>query len=248
VEGRADMCKSTMDNSVETPLNDLSSKAEELSSMSTQEMVDMCQEMLDNIYNRCDEWSHAGNWTTEWAKVDELRSDDSSSSHVGQVMASITRFLLGDYLSKFLETYSISLKTTLDGPNKPELLKKVRTLTENQTEFSVYGPVGLPFPGHEFEVWARSKPEGYEEETSSFDKPELGPVALVLGAGNQAFLSVVDVVECVFMKRKPVLFKHHPLRPFLMEACKILFVSYFQFQSFGNAPPAFESRIKNFSC
>ena len=37
-------------------------------------------------------------------------------------------------------------------------------------------------------------------------------VALVLGAGNRIFLSVIDVLHCLFVHNEVVLCKHHPLR------------------------------------
>jgi hypothetical protein len=38
-------------------------------------------------------------------------------------------------------------------------------------------------------------------------------VTLVLGAGNQSSISLNDILHCIFIHpRKPVLFKHHPLR------------------------------------
>ena len=39
-----------------------------------------------------------------------------------------------------------------------------------------------------------------------------GGVAVVLGAGNQGFLTVVDMLDCLFVHRECVLVKHHPLR------------------------------------
>ncbi len=41
-------------------------------------------------------------------------------------------------------------------------------------------------------------------------------IALVLSAGNQSNLGLLDLLHCIFVHpRKPVLLKHHPLRPFL---------------------------------
>ena len=39
-----------------------------------------------------------------------------------------------------------------------------------------------------------------------------GGVAVVLGAGNQGFLTVVDMLDCLFVHQECVLVKHHPLR------------------------------------
>ena len=45
--------------------------------------------------------------------------------------------------------------------------------------------------------------------------PPSDSVCLVLGAGNQNFLSLIDVIDRVFQHDQVVLLKHHPLRPFL---------------------------------
>ena len=83
---------------------------------------------------------------------------------------------------------------------------------------------------HKLEVWA-----DVTANISSLDKTNLttlplgneekhGGVALVLGAGNQSFITMMDVLQCIFYHPcKPVLIKHHPLRPHLVDVCSELF-------------------------
>lgn len=48
-------------------------------------------------------------------------------------------------------------------------------------------------------------------------------VSLVLGAGNQAMLTAIDTLHSFFMQRRPVLVKHHPLRPHLIHPYRVIF-------------------------
>ncbi|KAJ8598365.1 hypothetical protein CTAYLR_002955 [Chrysophaeum taylorii] len=50
-----------------------------------------------------------------------------------------------------------------------------------------------------------------------------GKVCVVLGAGNQNFLTAVDALNRIFVNGECVLIKHHPLRPWLMEPYKKMF-------------------------
>merc|ERR1712176_989858 len=47
-------------------------------------------------------------------------------------------------------------------------------------------------------------------------------VAVVLGAGNQSFLTIVDTLDQTLKRRRPVILKHHPLRPWLAAPCEII--------------------------
>lgn len=72
------------------------------------------------------------------------------------------------------------------------------------------GMLGSGAPGVELELWAAA--EGGEPEPSSADAAGVG---VVLGAGNQNFLTLVDVLELAAVHKKAVLLKHHPLRHFM---------------------------------
>lgn len=64
--------------------------------------------------------------------------------------------------------------------------------------------------GMDLELWAN--PVGDDTEPSTADAPG---VAVVLGAGNQNFLTVIDALELAFIHKKCVFLKEHPLRPFM---------------------------------
>lgn len=85
---------------------------------------------------------------------------------------------------------------------------------------SIYdmGLAGQSAPLVKMELWA--DPNGAETEVSS---AETAGVGVVLGAGNQNFLTAVDVIEMVFLQKKCVLLKHHPLRHFMAAPFKHIF-------------------------
>ena len=116
----------------------------------------------------------------------------------------------------------------------------------------IHGPSSLPFMLHNFEVWTQPPPLQQQdpvnsasavidvgEKTGLLDDSnqshnenvaaeEDGGISLILGAGNQSFIGILDILHCLFTHpHKPILFKHHPLRPYLfhpyMELLKPLF-------------------------
>jgi acyl-CoA reductase-like NAD-dependent aldehyde dehydrogenase len=98
----------------------------------------------------------------------------------------------------------------LEGKVKAE--EKQKNLNkESPTEsrkFSIEGVQGIR--GLNCELWADQS--GPETQPSSADKPGVG---VVMGAGNQNMLTVVDVLELAFKHKKCVLLKMHPLREFM---------------------------------
>ena len=98
-----------------------------------------------------------------------------------------------------------------------------------------YGPTKLPYLLHKFELWSFPEPEpklSLDEEQPRVPPPsqssvkneneEVGEagISVVLGAGNQSFICIMDTLQCLFVHPcKPVLIKHHPLRPFLYDLC-----------------------------
>jgi acyl-CoA reductase-like NAD-dependent aldehyde dehydrogenase len=80
------------------------------------------------------------------------------------------------------------------------------------------GAVAQSAPGATLEVW--SDPSRGDTDPTTAATPG---VCLALGAGNQNFLSAVDVVELAIWHKKCVLLKHHPLREFTMAPFKHLF-------------------------
>ena len=61
--------KPTQKNDVTTVLVSLADKSSELRSMSNQEMIDLCKQLLSCLYNRESEWSEADSWRFKEAQL-----------------------------------------------------------------------------------------------------------------------------------------------------------------------------------
>lgn len=214
----------------------LSSKADELKSLSTEKVLEICKEILAYIYKQSDEWSNADDWVVKWSEVNGFQAAEANSkcTKTTQVSNSITRFIFGNQIQKILEVYVEKLQLELQllpegkygtttTKKKQNLLKNVRTLTtKGGKEYCIYGRTSLDIPNHELELWTR-KATDTEEENEETEESVLGPVTVVLAAGNQPFLTAVDLIDCLIYRRRPVLLKHHPLRPFMMEVYSLIF-------------------------
>lgn len=185
-----------------------------LATLPNVEVLTIAKEMLQNLYDTKDEWSEAGKWAADEAKLYKLCG---SAAHESIAMAKlVTCNSVINYLRTYIEAmeYKIGKEQGRSG-KEPELLTKKRTVNNDV----VYGPVNVSatLPGNTFEVWISSsdmksrKQEDVDEGTSSENRK----IAVVLGAGNQSFLTLIDILDNTLRHRRPVIVKHHPLRPWL---------------------------------
>jgi len=151
-------------------------------------------------------------------------------------------FTLASSVVDYLCTLIKALEWKLGGET-PELLSKKRTVVVSEDpdddgnhdngngSAEVYGPVALSpfFPGNTFEVWtlpseddAADDENNDETSTNRNDNTTKGGIAVVLGAGNQSFLTLMDVLDNCLRHRRPVLVKHHPLREWLAKPYRIM--------------------------
>eukprot|EP00984_Skeletonema_dohrnii_P021003 scaffold10383_cov120-Skeletonema_dohrnii-CCMP3373.AAC.6 len=180
-----------------------------LATLPDADVITIAKEILQNIYTR--EWSEAGQWAAEEAKLYKL---GGSAADVSMAMGKLVMgSALIDYLRTFVE--AIEYKLGVEGVKEPELLTKKRNVGDDV----VYGPVNVSptLPGNTFEVWTTPSDnmESEEEKDTEESTNETGKVAVVLGAGNQSMLTIIDVLDNVLRHRRPVIVKHHPLRPWL---------------------------------
>mmetsp|Transcript_166201 Transcript_166201/g.403790 ORF Transcript_166201/g.403790 Transcript_166201/m.403790 type:complete len:600 (+) Transcript_166201:95-1894(+) len=128
-------------------------------------------------------------------------------------------FLFISTTAQRLDGVAAALEGSLE---RPQMERKIAN-----EGHAVY-PVGIvdsnAAPGCSGELWASAQAE--EEATSSNsaekDDATLG-ASVVLGAGNQNFLTTVDVIERAFVHKECVFLKHHPIRPFMAAAFAHLF-------------------------
>lgn len=181
-----------------------------LATLPDEDMVTIAKEILQNTYTK--DWSEAGQWAEEEVKLYKI--DGSAAAEFYMASGKLVMCTaLTDYLRTFIEAIQYKLGKEV-GVKEPELLSKKRNVGDD----IVYGPVNVSstLPGNSFEVWVSSsdnveRTENDSEESSN----EAGKVAVILGAGNQSFLSLIDVLDNVLRHRRPVILKHHPLRPWL---------------------------------
>jgi acyl-CoA reductase-like NAD-dependent aldehyde dehydrogenase len=192
-----------------------------LSTISDESCLALAKEILSNFYEKKNLWVRSGDWAREEAKLLRLSGFAAKASEASSRynLASI----VGTYLCTFVEALAFKLGTS---NRKPDLLAKKRVVTDaHGCETEVYGPVGLPLPGSTFEVWTTpTKQTGKEDDCreNEDDVKDIGRISVVLCAGNQSFLSLIDILDNALRHCRPVLVKHHPLRPWLSEPYGII--------------------------
>jgi len=194
-----------------------------LSSLTDASVLDLVKEILSSL------GASIHTYSDDWARneADLLHLD----GYVKDSSVAFSRYQVGSLAHDYLNTYMDALqwKMNKDEKKKPELLSKKRQVDG----CDVYGPVKLSslLPGNTFEAWtlpmAASKENIHDSDTNpkqEVDSQTLsnadttpGPITVILGAGNQSFLTLIDTLDNVLRHRRPVLVKHHPLRPWLLE-------------------------------
>eukprot|EP00440_Ansanella_granifera_P053590 gb/GFBE01058096.1/.p1 GENE.gb/GFBE01058096.1/~~gb/GFBE01058096.1/.p1 ORF type:complete len:588 (+),score=148.10 gb/GFBE01058096.1/:1-1764(+) len=106
----------------------------------------------------------------------------------------------------------------LEGKLKELSKEPQRTSPEGMAIYPM-GKVGPSASGVEFELWAKPSDAGSPAAPAAVP----GGVSLVLGAGNQNFLTTVDVIERAFVHKECVFLKNHPIRPFMKPVFEHIF-------------------------
>ena len=205
----------------------LSAKSNEFSSYSANDMVELCNEILNNFRNRpLDDWSNTGSWRLKECQVQELWKEGQSEpissnasstlSFSGQMLSSV----VSNFVTTCLDNYKYEAGITT---KMPELLSKVTTKSMQDGSgrtYSIYGPVPVGIPGATFELYTLPLQEKAPQKKTLTTKS--GSVSVILGAGNQPALTLFDILQRTLVHREVVLAKHHPLRPHLLEPYSII--------------------------
>lgn len=187
--------------------------------LSDSERLKLAQELFDNFISRREEWANADQWSVREMDLVGKKGFVKGAAVLKLRMAfavgnSLRSYI--DYLQYMVRKAEVVNESSFKSANtaaipKPKLLQNVRSVGDAL----VYGPVGAGILGGEFEIWSRPNSIPTEEAQPG--------VSLVLGAGNQSMVTCLDVLHIFFNLKHPVLIKHHPLRPWLMECYKIMF-------------------------
>ncbi|CAK0793845.1 unnamed protein product [Prorocentrum cordatum] len=139
-------------------------------------------------------------WVAENMRCLGLEPSQADAYNIQNMDPFIFTSAIADRLDKIAERLEGKLKV-------PE---RDRQLPRDGPCIYKMGATGAGFKGVELELWAN--PGGDDTEPSTADAPGVG---VVLGAGNQNFLTVNDVLELAFIHKKCVFLKEHPLRDFM---------------------------------
>ena len=129
-------------------------------------------------------------------------------------------------IKKNLE-YQIAIENGLgDKAKKTSIWSKVKEEEIGGRKMNIHGPVEI-FPlFHKLELWADATAVPELPKSSDIESQvdnEHG-ISVVLGAGNQSAITIFDALYCFFNHPgKPILIKHHPLRPHLHSFCSEFF-------------------------
>ncbi|KAL3926437.1 MAG: hypothetical protein SGBAC_013476 [Bacillariaceae sp.] len=215
---------------MEDMVSALYKQSQDKSFFTTDALLKLAKELLANYSETEQEWSRAGNWVAEEVKVLKLHPKSKPLEEMDEYAYSQAASIRAT-LSSGIKSYLASTITALENQIKKkrnkgeissvELVNKQRTLHTTEGSVEVHGPVGVPMiPGVSFETWSKPSDANYEGFQEKNGKQG---VCLLLGAGNQAILSAVDTLHCIFALRSTVLLKHHPLRPHLIHPYSIVF-------------------------
>ncbi len=233
----ADHNNNTIDDDIAGKIKALSEKSQEFRDLSVKQRLDMLNSILSNIDILGDDKMHR--YDTAVLKLgpkpetpneknnDDVDSNDNKSDYkctsAVNKSKSLNKFLLNYYVVTALKTIQKNLKYQIKMTKKPALVRKVRHETFDGMKFRIHGPVEVWPILHKMEVWADGDNED-QPPSSSDENNNKGGVCVVLGGGNQSIVTFADVFQCLFYHPgKPILIKHHPLRPHLYDACAKLF-------------------------
>ena len=184
------------------------------SKTSPAERAALAKEVLDELGK--DEWSTAGEWVSKELELQKLGSTEPA-------VGAASRFVFGSVIKDFCATFIAAA----EGKKLPELPEAHDGSRRHKVA------MGMAAPGYNAELWTKQLADAETPSTvSALQSGEAetlwrgstpcagGTVTLVLAAGNQGFLSMVEVLGRVLLHGDTVLIKHHPLRPWMMAPCR----------------------------
>lgn len=171
-------------------------------------------------------------WATESSKVQGF--DPSAGVARAQILAEtmIIAANIGSEITRLIE----SLSAVVSSGTPPTCVSKqmpqghTASVAFPRTWRDKYlNPLGAL--GWTAEVWTKGEPTQGRTLCDPLSSPKL---CLVLGAGNQEFLTVVDVMDKLFVHGEAVLLKHHPLREHQLAFLETLFADVMEYGAFAS--------------
>ena len=157
-------------------------------------------------------------------RVQKLQSNGETGSLEGSMSAYVFYLLTNGRLQALIAT----MKTINETRRPPSIpvhhsdkisgLDVLQVYPSNFVEKMSF-PAAVGVAG---ELWMRPDKDKNEKDISSSSSDLKEGFTVVLGAGNQEFLGLFDVLDRLFLHDEVVLIKHHPLRPHLHDVYSII--------------------------
>lgn len=209
-------------------LEEVASKKEEWATLPISEKVELLKEIVSIINKKgYDDFKAMGEEASKMMGI-PVETFEGQMEVSGQALLFITQ-IKGE-LEAFVELFTLRSKGMEKAPKKM-LNLKMRKAANGQICISTFPlfakdstTIASICTG---EAWMNADAVKDESDVRpySFDKFEArsGGVTVILGAGNQGFLSVSDVIHSLFIKNCVVYLKHHPLRAYLDPVVRSIF-------------------------
>lgn len=191
----------------------LASRHAEFSASPAAERVELARAVLKRL--QADEWSTGTDcWIAQATALEKLPGTDD-----GEVVqyGSTARFIFGSVVQSFCTTFIAANEA--DGATAKAKASPFDKPSRQVGKFTVSAQVavGMSAPGMSFELFSDESYGPADDAVAAYTETgKAGTASVVLGAGNQNFLSLVDALERCLVHSECVLLKHHPLRPFLL--------------------------------
>jgi hypothetical protein len=187
----------------------LAEKQSEWKAKSKESKVEMARRVLEKVEGL--EWCD-NELEEDWAQVGNLEGLKEDTS-LSRNLEANQKFTFGLIIKRYLQLLIQELSSSEEGGagegDEPPV--------SSMNEYDIFSSSFL-VPGVDMEVWClnegSSKRKTSEEHKNTGSEME-GKCSIVLGAGNQNFLGLLDTLERVFVHNEVVLLKHHPLRSFM---------------------------------
>lgn len=223
----------SLDDDWETKVVALSRNAKAVKSLTLTDQLDLANELLGNIKHLGDEKLYQHDMAVlklgpnpEGSEAIKYRSSIRNFLGFNKVGTISLLMPALKSIKKNLE-YQIAVENGLgEKTKKPSIWSKIKEEEIGGRTMNIHGPVEI-FPFfHKLELWADATPLPESPKSSDIEcqvENEHG-IAVVLGAGNQSAITIFDALFCFFNHPcKPILIKHHPLRPHLHSFCSDFF-------------------------
>lgn len=209
----------TLSRDLQEILKRLDGNQEKWHNLSVESKLKFLEQMMQAASDAEEDWLRMGEWNASTMMGIPMHTPEGQYRMAEE--AYIQAILIKSTLERLVEAYKMKLGinpnataykqgiTAKKAVNGQVTVRSFPILTKDK-----FGPFG----GMIVDWWLdpdkvpsiEKAPEPFQLE--AFDDGAKDGVMLVLGCGNQSFLTVTDALEGLFVRQRVVLVKHHPLR------------------------------------